>query len=217
MAQILRDNKVLSRGELVEVGRADLVGEYVGQTAPQVKEVFRRAKGSVLFIDEAYSLLDDKKGLYGDEAINTIVQEMENARDDVIVIFAGYKNEMVEFVERNPGLSSRIAFHVDFDDYSEDELLAITKLLARQNSIIIDESCDQKLLDIYKKARQNPSFGNGRYARNVLEKAKLNQASRIAKQDIEYLSDEQLKTIVAADIGVDDQRQKQTISRLGFY
>lgn len=217
LAQILRDNKVLSRGELVEVGRADLVGEYVGQTAPQVKDVFRRAKGSVLFIDEAYSLLDDKKGLYGDEAINTIVQEMENARDDTIVIFAGYKNEMEEFVERNPGLSSRIAFHVDFDDYSEDELLAITKLLARQNSIIIDESCDQKLLDIYKNARQNPSFGNGRYARNVLEKAKLNQASRIAKQDIEYLSDEQLKTIVAADIGVDDQRQKQTISRLGFY
>lgn len=217
LAQILRDNKVLSRGELVEVGRADLVGEYVGQTAPQVKEVFRRAKGSVLFIDEAYSLLDDKKGLYGDEAINTIVQEMENARDDTIVIFAGYKNEMEAFVERNPGLSSRIAFHVDFDDYSEDELLAITKLLARQNSIIIDESCDQKLLDIYKNARQNPSFGNGRYARNVLEKAKLNQASRIAKQDIEYLSDEQLKTIVAADIGVDDQRQKQTISRLGFY
>ena len=217
LAQILRDNKVLSRGELVEVGRADLVGEYVGQTAPKVKDVFRRAKGSVLFIDEAYSLLDDKKGLYGDEAINTIVQEMENARDDTIVIFAGYKNEMEEFVERNPGLSSRIAFHVDFDDYSEDELLAITKLLARQNSIIIDESCDQKLLDIYKNARQNPSFGNGRYARNVLEKAKLNQASRIAKQDIEYLSDEQLKTIVAADIGVDDERQKQTISRLGFY
>ena len=206
LAQILRDNKVLSRGGLVE-----------GQTAPKVKDVFRRAKGSVLFIDEAYSLLDDKKGLYGDEAINTIVQEMENARDDTIVIFAGYKNEMEEFVERNPGLSSRIAFHVDFDDYSEDELLAITKLLARQNSIIIDESCDQKLLDIYKNARQNPSFGNGRYARNVLEKAKLNQASRIAKQDIEYLSDEQLKTIVAADIGVDDERQKQTISRLGFY
>ena len=145
------------------------------------------------------------------------MQEMENARDDVIVIFAGYKNEMEEFVERNPGLSSRIAFHVDFDDYSEDELLAITKLLARQNSIIIDESCGQKLLDIYKNARQNPSFGNGRYARNVLEKAKLNQASRIAKQDIEYLSNEQLKTIVADDIGVDDQRQKQTISRLGFY
>lgn len=217
LAQILRDNKVLSRGELVEVGRADLVGEYVGQTAPQVKDVFRRAKGSVLFIDEAYSLLDDKKGLYGDEAINTIVQEMENARDDTIVIFAGYKNEMEEFVERNPGLSSRIAFHIDFDDYSESELLDITKLLARDRDIILDPSCDQKLLDIYKNARQNPSFGNGRYARNVLEKAKLNQASRISKQDIEYLSNEQLKTIVAADISVDDQRQKQTISRLGFY
>lgn len=217
LAQILRDNKVLSRGELVEVGRADLVGEYVGQTAPQVKEVFRRAKGSVLFIDEAYSLLDDKKGLYGDEAINTIVQEMENARDDVIVIFAGYKNEMEEFVERNPGLSSRIAFHVDFDDYSEDELLDITKLLARQNSIIIDESCDKKLLDIYKNARKNPSFGNGRYARNVLEKAKLNQANRLATQDLAYLSNEQLETIIADDVSYEQTQKRQGENRCGFY
>ena len=217
LAQILRDNKVLSRGELVEVGRADLVGEYVGQTAPQVKEVFRRAKGSVLFIDEAYSLLDVKKGLYGDEAINTIVQEMENARDDVIVIFAGYKNEMEEFVERNPGLSSRIAFHVDFDDYSEDELLDITKLLARQNSIIIDESCDKKLLDIYKNARKNPSFGNGRYARNVLEKAKLNQANRLATQDLAYLSNEQLETIIADDVSYEQTQKRQGENRCGFY
>lgn len=217
LAQILRDNKVLSRGDLIEAGRADIVGEYVGHTAPKVKGIFQRAKGSVLFIDEAYSLLDDKKGLYGDEAINTIVQEMENARDDVIVIFAGYKNEMEEFVERNPGLSSRIAFHVDFDDYSASELLDITKLLARDRDIILDPSCDQKLLKIYENARKDPSFGNGRFARNVLEKAKLNQANRIVKQDVEYLSDEQLKTIVADDIGVDDQRQKQTISRLGFY
>lgn len=217
LAQILRDNKVLSRGELVEVGRADLVGEYVGQTAPQVKDVFRRAKGSVLFIDEAYSLLDDKKGLYGDEAINTIVQEMENARDDMIVVFAGYKKEMEEFVERNPGLSSRIAFHIDFDDYSEGELLDITKLLARQNSIIIDESCDQKLLDIYKKARQNPSFGNGRYARNVLEKAKFNQANRLATQDLEYLSNEQLETIIADDVSYEQTQKRQGENRCGFY
>ncbi len=217
LAQILHDNGVLSRGELVEVGRADIVGEYVGQTAPKVKQQFARAKGSVLFIDEAYSLLDDKKGLYGDEAINTIVQEMENARDDIIVIFAGYKDEMEEFVDRNPGLSSRIAFHVDFDDYSAIELLDITKLLARDRDIILDPSCDQKLLEIYENARKDPSFGNGRFARNVLEKAKLNQANRIVKQDVEYLSNEQLKTIVADDIVVDDQRQKRTINRLGFY
>lgn len=217
LAQILRDNKVLSRGELVEVGRADLVGEYVGQTAPQVKDVFRRAKGSVLFIDEAYSLLDDKKGLYGDEAINTIVQEMENARDDMIVVFAGYKKEMEEFVERNPGLSSRIAFHIDFDDYSEGELLDITKLLARQNSIIIDESCDKKLLDIYKTARKDPSFGNGRYARNVLEKAKFNQANRLATQDLAYLSNEQLETIIADDVSYEQTQRRQGENRCGFY
>ncbi len=217
LAQILHDNKVLSRGELVEVGRADIVGEYVGQTAPKVKQQFARAKGSVLFIDEAYSLLDDRKGLYGDEAINTIVQEMENARDDIIVIFAGYKDEMEEFVDRNPGLSSRIAFHVDFDDYSAAELLDITKLLARDRDILIDPSCDQKLLEIYEDARKDPSFGNGRFARNVLEKAKLNQANRIVKQDVKYLSNEQLKTIIADDIVAADQRQKRAVNRLGFY
>ncbi len=217
LAQILHDNGVLSRGELVEVGRADIVGEYVGQNAPKVKQQFARAKGSVLFIDEAYSLLDDKKGLYGDEAINTIVQEMENASDDIIVIFAGYKDEMEEFVDRNPGLSSRIAFHVDFDDYSAAELLDITKLLARDRDILIDPSCDQKLLEIYEDARKDPSFGNGRFARNVLEKAKLNQANRIVKQDVKYLSNEQLKTIIADDIVAADQRQKRAVNRLGFY
>lgn len=103
-ADILRDNKILPEGALIEAGRSDLVGEYVGQTAPKVKSLFRRAKGNVLFIDEAYSLVDDRRGLYGDEAINTLVQEMENNREDTIVILAGYPDKMQQFLDTNPGL-----------------------------------------------------------------------------------------------------------------
>lgn len=127
-AQIMKDNGLLSKGDLYEVGRADLVGKYVGWTAQIVKDKFRCAKGSVLFIDEAYSLIDDRSGMYGDEAINTIVQEMENNREDIIVIFAGYPKEMEQFLERNPGLRSRIAFHIPFEDYSPDELCDIALL-----------------------------------------------------------------------------------------
>ena len=111
-AQIMKENGLLPVGDLIEVGRADLVGKYVGWTAPTVKAKFAAAKGSVLFIDEAYSLVDDKDGLFGDEAINTIVQEMENHRDDIVVIFAGYPDKMEQFLQKNPGLRSRIAFHM---------------------------------------------------------------------------------------------------------
>ena len=111
-ARIMKDNNLLSAGDLLEVGRADLVGKYVGWTAQIVKQKFKAAKGSVLFIDEAYSLVEEKDGLYGDEAINTIVQEMENNREDMVVIFAGYPDKMEVFLQKNPGLRSRIAFHV---------------------------------------------------------------------------------------------------------
>ena len=111
---------------IIEVGRADLIGGAVGQTALKVKQRFNEARGGILFIDEAYSFCDGYNG-YGDEAINTIVQEMENHREDVIVIFAGYPKPMQEFLDRNPGMSSRIAFHVNFEDYTVDELCEITK------------------------------------------------------------------------------------------
>ena len=127
---IMKDNGILSTGKLVEVGRQDLVGKYVGWTAPTVKARFEDAKGGVLFIDEAYSLVDDRDGLYGDEAINTIVQEMENRRDEVIVIFAGYPDKMEAFLDKNPGLRSRIAFHVSFEDYDVEELCKIAEVIA---------------------------------------------------------------------------------------
>ena len=126
-ARIMRDNGLVSRGQLVEVGRGDLVGKYIGWTAQIVQKKFREAMGGVLFIDEAYSLVDWHKGSYGDEAISTIVQEMENHREDVVVIFAGYPNEMDLFLERTPGLRSRIAFHVPFADYSAEELCEMSR------------------------------------------------------------------------------------------
>ena len=128
-AEIMKDEAILSTGKFVEVGRADLVGQHVGHTAPLVKKKFRDAQGGVLFIDEAYSLCDSYENGFGDEAINTIVQEMENHRDDVIVIFAGYPEPMKQFLDRNPGMQSRIAFQIEFEDYTTEELCAITKLL----------------------------------------------------------------------------------------
>jgi len=129
-ARIMKDNGLLSIGNLYEVGRADLVGKYVGWTAQIVKQKFKTARGSVLFIDEAYSFVDDRDGMYGNEAINTIVQEMENYREDMVVIFAGYPDKMEQFLQKNPGLRSRIAFHVPFNDYGAEELFQITRLLA---------------------------------------------------------------------------------------
>ena len=215
VAEILKDNGILSEGKLVEVGRAELVGRFVGHTAPQVKEMFDRAKGSVLFIDEAYALVEDKKGLYGSEAINEIVQEMENRREDTIVILAGYPKEMKELLEWNPGMKSRIAFHVSFDDYTEQELLDITKLLAKDRGMRLDESAEKKLLSIYTDARKDVGFGNGRFARNLLEKAKFNQANRFMQRDLQFVSDEEMCTLTADDFDYECRKQEER-PRLGF-
>lgn len=215
VAEILKDNGVLSEGKLVEVGRSDLVGKFVGHTAPQVKEMFDKAKGSVLFIDEAYSLVEDKKGLYGTEAINAIVQEMENRREDTVVILAGYPEEMKQFLEWNPGMKSRIAFHVSFDDYTENELLDITKLLAKDRGIKLDEKAEEKLLSIYAEARKDKAFGNGRFARNLLEKAKFNQANRFMQKDLRFVSDDEICTLVADDFDY-EVKKEETRPRLGF-
>jgi AAA+ superfamily predicted ATPase len=199
-AQIMKDNGLLTKGDLYEVGRADIVGQYVGSTAPLVKKHFKMAKGSVLFIDEAYSLVDDKDGLYGDEAINTIVQEMENNRDDLVVIFAGYPDKMEEFLNKNPGLRSRIAFHVSFDDYNTGELVEIADLMIKKTGLKFDEEAYQKLDEVFDAAREKLDFGNGRYVRNLIELSTLKQASRLAKSDLDHITDEEMETITAADI-----------------
>lgn len=199
-ARIMRDNGLLTKGDLFEVGRGDLVGKYVGWTAPTIQKYFKMAKGSVLFIDEAYSLVDDRDGCFGDEAINTIVQEMENNRDDLVVIFAGYPDKMEEFLNKNPGLRSRIAFHVSFDDYNTEELVDIADLMIKKTGFEFSEGAHDKLADIFSAAGLIPDFGNGRYVRNLIELSTLQQASRLAKTDIETLSDDDVRIITKEDI-----------------
>lgn len=199
-ARIMRENGLLSRGHLVEVGRGDLVGKYVGWTAQTVQKRFEQAEGGVLFIDEAYSLVDGRSGSYGDEAINTIVQEMENYRDDMVVIFAGYPGKMEEFLQKNPGLRSRIAYHVPFADYSVEELCSIAALTARKKGLHLDDQAQEKLASVFETARRQGDFGNGRYVRNILEKAKMAQATRLLTQDYESLTQKEITTLCAEDI-----------------
>ena len=198
-AQILKDNGLLPVGNLYELGRADLVGKYVGWTAPTVKEKFKQAKGSVLFIDEAYSLVDDRDGLYGDEAINTIVQEMENHREDLVVILAGYPDKMEQFLQKNPGLRSRIAFHVPFADYTARELMEITQLMTRKQQLHLAKGVRDKLLPLFALALQQPDFGNGRFVRNLLEKARMKQAGRLVQMDADQVTPEEVSTLLPED------------------
>ena len=199
-ARIMRENGLLSRGHLVEVGRGDLVGKYVGWTAQTVQKKFEQAEDGVLFIDEAYALVDDRSGSYGDEAINTIVQEMENYRDDMVVIFAGYPDRMEEFLQKNPGLRSRIAYHVPFADYSVEELCSIAALTAQKKGLHLDDQAQEKLTFVFETARRQADFGNGRYVRNILEKAKMAQATRLLTKDYESLTQEDITTLCAEDI-----------------
>ena len=199
-ARILRENKILSEGHLVELGRSDLVAKFVGWTADTVKKAFSRAKGGVLFIDEAYSLVDDRDGSFGDEAINTIVQEMENKRDEVVVIFAGYPKKMEKFLDKNPGLRSRIAFHVPFDDYSTDELCDIAKLMAKKQDLNLTDDALEKMQEVFAVAREDEEFGNGRFVRNILEDARMAQASRLVEMDFDEVKKKDVHTIIADDI-----------------
>ena len=200
LARIMRENGLLSKGQLVEVGRGDLVGRYVGWTAQTVQKKFKQAEGGVLFIDEAYSLVDDRDGSFGDEAINTIVQEMENHRDSTIVILAGYPDQMEECLQKNPGLRSRIAYHVPFADYTVEELCQIAELIAKKKGLYFDNQAQEKLTAVFKTARKQADFGNGRYVRNVIEKAKIAQATRLIAADYESVTQKDIITLCAEDI-----------------
>ena len=215
-AQIMKENGLLPVGDLIEVGRADLVGKYVGWTAPTVKKKFEAANGSVLFIDEAYSLVDDKDGLFGDEAINTIVQEMENQRDDTVVIFAGYPDKMEQFLKKNPGLRSRIAFHIPFEDYKPAELLDIFTLMAKKQKLELAPLVRERLLPIFSLATKQPDFGNGRFVRNLLEKSRMKQASRLVRLDPDTVTMEMVSTLLPEDIDAPQLPQKEERRVLGF-
>ena len=213
LAKIFSGKKIISTGTFLEVGRADLVGKYVGWTAKIVKEKVQEALGGVLFIDEAYSMLDDRSGSFGDEAINTLVQEMENHREDLVVILAGYSEEMRQFIDRNAGLKSRLAFHLNFESYSGGELMRIFDKMCRNNGMRIDKKAKIGLAGLFDREAKNPDFGNGRGVRNVLERAMMRQSSRLVKSGKTDPKD--LRLLTADDFDFKTARIPQR-QRIGF-
>lgn len=212
VARAYKEAGILSVGELFECGRQDIIGEHVGETAPKVKQLFRKARGSVIFIDEAYSLLDEGYCGYSDEAISTMISEMENLRDEVVVIFAGYTKDIERLLDSNPGFSSRVKTRVDFDDYSVDELVSILRFMAKKQGMKLGRGALAKAKQAIQVASTGANFGNARYVRNLLEDAMLEQAYRLKKvAPYGELSDRQLTTLVASDFKVPETRQHASI------
>ncbi len=180
MAGLLHGLGYLRKGHLVAVGRDDLVGEYVGHTAPKTTEVIKRAMGGVLFIDEAYYLYKaDNERDYGQESIEILLQVMENNRDDLVVVLAGYADRMDTFFRANPGMSSRIAHHITFPDYEIDELEAIASLMAADLGYHLSDSAAEVFRAYLARRLEQPWFANARSVRNALERARLRQARRL--------------------------------------
>jgi len=200
MAEILHRLGYVRKGHLVSVTRDDLVGQYIGHTAPKTKEVLKRAMGGVLFIDEAYYLYrPENERDYGQEAIEILLQVMENQRDDLVVILAGYKDRMDTFFQSNPGFKSRIAHHIDFPDYTDDELYRIAAIMLEKDHYRLDDDATAALAEYVTLRRQQPHFANARSIRNALDRARLRQANRLFSRASPVGRDD-LSTITAADI-----------------
>jgi probable Rubsico expression protein CbbX len=201
MADILYQLGYIKKGHLLTVTRDDLVGQYIGHTAPKTKEVLKKAMGGVLFIDEAYYLYKpDNERDYGSEAIEILLQVMENQRDDLVVILAGYKKPMDKFYESNPGLSSRIANHIDFPDYSTDELLKISKLMLEEQQYQLTPDAEVALERYIDRRREQPLFANARSVKNALDRARMRQANRIFDSRGQVLTKKELVNLEAEDI-----------------
>jgi probable Rubsico expression protein CbbX len=201
MAEILHRLGYVRKGHMVAVTRDDLVGQYIGHTAPKTREVLKRAMGGVLFIDEAYYLYrPENERDYGQEAIEILLQEMENHRDDLVVILAGYEDRMDRFFRSNPGLSSRIAHHITFPDYTSEELLAIAELMLQQMQYVLSADAQATLQEYIERRQTQSHFANARSVRNALDRARLRQASRLFAQRGVTLEKNDLMTIEAADI-----------------
>jgi len=201
LAQIYHELGVLSKGQLIEVDRSGLVGGYVGQTAIKTQEVIQQALGGVLFIDEAYTLArGNDSNDYGQEAIDTILKAMEDHRDDLVVIVAGYPNLMERFVNSNPGLKSRFNKYIYFEDYTPEELLEIFDSMCKKSGLTATQDARDLVLKHFEKeyANRNETFANGREVRNFFEKAVVNQANRLAQES--YIDDEDVATLTAEDI-----------------
>jgi len=200
MADLLHKLGYSRTGHLVAVTRDDLVGQYIGHTAPKTKEVLKKAMGGVLFIDEAYYLYrPENERDYGQEAIEILLQVMENQRDDLVVILAGYKDRMETFFRSNPGMSSRIAHHIDFPDYTDDELVSIGELILKDWNYGLSPRAKKVFRDYIERRRAQPHFANARSIRNALDRARLRQARRLL-EDAGKVDKAALQTLEAEDI-----------------
>ena len=220
LAKIFYEHGIIKSNVLIEVGRSDLIGEYVGQTAPKVKRLFDNAKGGILFIDEAYSLIPQGERDFANEAIPTIIQEMENNRNDVIVIFAGYTEMMGEFLNTNTGLASRISRNIYFNNYNKYELYDILTLMANQQGYLMDKKCKAILLTHFEKCLCSESFGNARYVRKLFELVLYIQAERLIKKEgVSALTGEDLSYLSCRDFekAIHDLEKKENNSKIiGF-
>jgi len=211
MSDILFKLGYIRKGHLITVTRDDLVGQYIGHTAPKTKEVLKRAMGGVLFIDEAYYLYKpDNERDYGSEAIEILLQVMENQREDLVVIFAGYKDRMDSFYESNPGLSSRVANHIDFPDYTPDELIQIGRLILDEQQYRMTAEAEGVLLEYVSKRKDLPLFANARTMANAIDTARMRHANRMFNSCDKILTKADLVTIEAEDI-----RESSLFSDLG--
>jgi probable Rubsico expression protein CbbX len=200
MAEVLKQLGYVRKGHLVAVTRDDLVGQFIGHTAPKTREIVKKAMGGVLFIDEAYYLYKpENERDYGQESIEILLQTMENHRDDLVVILAGYKDRMDTFFGSNPGMASRIAHHIDFPDYSEPELLQIAQLMLGHLNYRFDAAAEPAFTRYIGLRRQQPHFANARSIRNALDRIRLRHATRLFSAGAP-LSREQLCTLQADDI-----------------
>ncbi len=204
MAEMLHRLGYVRKGHVVSVTRDDLVGQYIGHTAPKTKEVLKKAMGGVLFIDEAYYLYrPENERDYGQEAIEILLQVMENNRDDLVVILAGYKDRMDTFFQSNPGMSSRIAHHIDFPDYTQPELLEIANKMVATMHYQFDEKALIAMSEYIAHRQAKPHFANARSIRNALDRARLKHANRVFQSASEASKDataEELSTITEVDI-----------------
>src|SRR5437868_7463358 len=198
MAEVLKQLGYVRKGHLVAVTRDDLVGQFIGHTAPKTKEVIKKSMGGVLFIDEAYYLYRPQNERdYGQEAIEILLQVMENHRDDLVVILAGYKDRMARFFESNPGMSSRIAHHIDFPDYQPDELAGIAQRMLDAMHYRFDDEANAVFDDYLRRRMAQPHFANARSVRNAIDRARLRHAYRLYSHPDAATSDEPVTTIAA--------------------
>ena len=201
MADILHRLGYVRQGHLVAVTRDDMVGQYIGHTAPKTREVLKKAMGGVLFIDEAYYLYKpENERDYGAESIEILLQVMENQRDDLVVILAGYKDRMDTFFQSNPGMSSRIAHHIDFPNYTPEELVQIAKLMLAESNYRLSAEAEIVFADYVVRRMAQPNFANARSIRNALDRARLRQANRLFSARSGILTKSDLITIEAEDL-----------------